>query len=441
MAQAVIAAAIFLGGCLVLASSILISVRLYQERPEFVIKVMKYALVVLFMLGFAVASFIIGIRIEDRHSSTYSRNLKSVQEIWGSVVSQSPPDFGYYITASEEYENPQTGKYETRKVRKLNAMGMDLQKVDVKIKSNIRQKGLLKYAGYELEFTGKYRVKNYRKTAGDFHFDFEQPGGAGNITGIKVLLNGKDYEEDTNLADGFQWNGKLKPGETREFQIQYRAQGTERFIYLLSERQLQIRELEVSLTSDFTDVRIPDRAMPPLKKAGDSKTTRLNWKSENLITGQNIAVKFEIKGNYGGIAARMFLYSPLALFLFTGLLLIAGAARQYGLHPMHYLFLMTGFFIFYLFGSYAISILPHIIIGIGLSLLLSTGIMLYYAFLIKKGQEFIRTVAFASLCFQWVFSIAFFFPAYTGFMITVAAILSFIALMRISAEVDWANKW
>ena len=158
------------------------------------------------------------------------------------------------------------------------------------------------------------------------------------------------------------------------------------------------------------------------------------------MTGQDIALDFQISGNYGALISKMFFYSPLAIFLFLGFLVIFSVARQLELHPMHYLFILTGFFIYYLLGSYMVSYM-NIIGAILLSLAISTGIVLYYTMLIKKGKEITRGTAFGLIIFQWIFSVAFFFPEHTGFTITIASVIAFIALMRVTVSIDWQNKW
>jgi hypothetical protein len=83
----------------------------------------------------------------------------------------------------------------------------------------------------------------------------------------------------------------------------------------------------------------------------------------------------------------------------------------------------------------------HIILAIVLSLAFSTGLMVYYCRIIGKERTLLLTVGSGAGMFQWIFSIAFFFPEHTGFAITIASILAFVALMKFTAKVDWENKW
>jgi len=319
-------------------------------------------------------------------------------------------------------------------------MGIADQKVSVIIKSNIRQKGLLKYPGFNLTFHGKYILKNLKSTNERLSFSFPLPQGAGNITDIKVKLQNLDYTGDSDFSDGVQWQGTLAKDQTVAIEVSYNAQGTETFDYAMGSEKAEIKNLDVEIVTDFIESDIPNGAMVPTSSSKDSWQMKYFWKASNLVTGQNISLKFKISGNYGEIVAKLFYYSPIALFLFVGFLLVFCISKNVNLHPMHYLFIITGFFIFYLLGSYLVSYM-NIILAVFASLAVSTGIIAYYTILIGKGKDLIRIALYGALLFQWIFSIAFFIPEHTGFLITIASIIAFVFLMRTTASVDWENKW
>ena len=431
---------VFLGFSLIMASVIVMSVRIYQVKPEFVKKILSYLVIGIVGLIFSVISIIIGIRIDDRHKTSYSRSLKSVQKIWGGYIAQNPPQFSFERFRVEQYEDKKTGQIRLRKRMISTAMGFESQKIDIKINSNIRTKGLLKFPGYVLEFSGKYVIRNLHKSGKKVFYLFQLPVDAGNISKISVTVDGKPYRDDTNLADGIDWSGYLNTNEKKVVEISYSARGTESFRYSLGQRKVEIKMLEVTLLTDFTDINIPDGSMVPTSRVSDDKTTKLTWKGENLVTGQNIAIKFEIEGNWGKIVSKLFFYSPLAIFLFLGFFIISTVSKEIRLHPMHYLFIVTGFFIFYLLGSYMISYM-HIIAAVIISLTVSSGIMTYYSFMLKKSSSLTMIMVIGAGIFQWIFSIAFFFPQHTGFMITIASIIAFIFLMRSTVSVEWEKKW
>ncbi|MBK8395693.1 MAG: inner membrane CreD family protein [Leptospiraceae bacterium] len=431
---------IFLGFCFVLGAFILVSVRIYMISSEFVMKVLKYILIAVIWLLFSIASIAVGFRIDSRHSESYSRSLKSVSEIWGGEINQLPPSLTYPTKITEEFQNEKTGETKERQRTINQSLGFHSQNLNLKIHKTIRQKGLLIFPGYELEFAGTFLIKNTNPYTNTLYFHLNLPQFAGNISDIKVELDKKPYDLDTNLADGVDWSGALTSGEEHEIKIFYKARGTGSFNYSLANEKLEIKELVVNLETDFTDYTIPDLAMVPTSANEDAKEVKLNWTSKNLITGQNISLHFDIPGNYGKVASKLFFYSPLALFLFLTMILLFSVAKQISLHPMHYLFMIASFCIFYLLGSYLISYMS-IIIGILISLIASTGIMVYYAKLINKGQFVVGLVSVSALIFQWFFSAAFFFPEHTGLLITIASILAFVGLLKATADVNWENKF
>jgi|GEM_PF-943775 len=434
------AASVFLGFAIMAGAFIFVSVKVYQIKPEIVSKVFKYALIGAFALIFSIASIAIGMRIDSRHNQTYSRSLKFVADIWGGQIAQNPPAFFYDGSITEQYLDEKTNQYKTRvKTGQINA-GFQAQKLDVNIKKNIRKKGLLSFPGYSVAFNGTYILNNATGVRQNHSFVFALPSNAGNISGISVKFDGAEYKGDSNYADGINWRGDMVPGETHTITVSYNAQGTESFVYSLADKSIEVKKLEATIHTDFTDVNYPENSMLPAENVSDNDQSRLTWKAENVVTGQNISLKFGIPGNYGAVISKMFLYAPLPILLFTGFLLIVCAARQIRLHPFHYLFIITSFFVYYLIGSYLVSYIP-IITAILASLAVSGAILLYYVKLIGKGKEIISASGAGILVFQWFFSGAFFFPEHTGFLITIASVIAFIVLIKVTAKIDWENKW
>lgn len=434
------AALLFLGFSLMAASFIIVSVRIFQVKPDFVKKILKYALIFVFTCIFSIVAVSIGFRIDQRHSRSYSANLKSVMEIWGGDITQQLPALTYNEKVYVERENKKTGNIDRILTDVQRNMSIAEQQITATIKSNIRQKGLLKYPGYNLSFSGKYKIQNIRGSREKLSFNFPLPEGAGNITDIKVNLQNKDYTEDSDFSDGVQWSGYLNKNESVVIDVSYNAQGTGTFYYAMGNEKSEIKNLQVNLTADFKEINIPNGAMVPTSVAGDNNETKYTWKASNMVTGQNIALSFKISGNYGEIVSKLFYYSPIALFLFVGLLLVFCTAKGVSLHPMHYLFIITGFFIFYLLGSYMVSYMS-IITAVIISLAVSTGIILYYCHLTGKGKDLMMIAFYGTVLFQWIFSTAFFVPQHTGFLITIAVIAAFIFLVRSTAAIDWENKW
>jgi hypothetical protein len=430
----------FLGFCLVIASFILVSTRVYSIKPDFVVKILKYALVVAFWGIFSIAAIAIGARIDSRHKDSYSKGRESVNTIWGGSITQHPPVLTFDTEGQREYENKKTGEiqYQVKTIEK--GLSFEAQKLTLKLTKNIRQKGLLIFPGYVLEFQGEYVIKNSTGKSAKINFQMDLPNQAGNLTDVNVSFEDKPYKEDSNLADGIDWSGRLGSEETRKLKVSYKAQGTESFVYELASQKIEIKDFLVQMETNFIDYTIPSNALVPTGQNADSQITRLLWESKNLITGQNIAINLQVEGNYGEVASKLFLYSPFSLFLFVASLMLILTAKNIPLHPMHYLFLIISFFIFYLLSSYLITYM-NVFVGIFVSLVASSGILIYYSTLLKKGKELVISAVVSAFLFQWFFSVAFFFPEHTGMLITLASVIAFIILLRYTADTEWENKF
>ena len=447
------AAVLFLGICVVIGAFIIVSVRAAQLNRELVKKVFRYLVIGGIALAFSIAAVAIGFRLDDRNSSSFTRSLKSVSEIWGGEVSQSIPSFRTQSVAQEQFLEEKTQHYQIREKLIQTPFGMQTHAVELNAASNIRQKGLLKFAGYNLAFTGHFVCANTKSSPDTFYFSFPLPSNAGNISDLKVRLNGKDYSGDSDLSDGIDWAGRLAPGEKVSFDVSYAAQGTGSFSYgktdgsenhesqvLSSGSKTEISDLSVSFKTDFEDVTLIDGSMAPKTNSSDSKGTVMEWKGSNLILDQGIGLKFEISANYGKLFSKIFFYAPLVIALFLAFLLIFTASQGIRLHPMHYCFITAGFFVFYLLGSYLVTYL-HVIPAILAALAVSSAITWYYSRIIGKGKNLEKVVLLCLLVFQWFFSAAFFFPEHTGLLITLASIGALVALMKITSKTDWEDKW
>ncbi len=433
-------AVIFLGFAVVISAMIFVSVRLLKIRKEFVMKVLKYGMTVVIAVLFSIISVGIGFRVDDRHADSYTRSLKSVQEIWGGEIQQNPPMFYIKTLTNIEYDNTITGKKENKDVLSDEEIGIDGQNILLNVQKSIRKKGLLLFPGYNAEFKAIYFLKNNFNTSNTFYFNFNLPEAAGNVSDISVKLNDAEYKSDVNYADGIDWSGVMNPGDSATIEISYRSQGTGLFNYALNEKRTEIKQFSFILKTDYIDITYPDGAMVPTSSESDNVVSKMSWINTNFVTGQNISVVFDVEGNYGKVVSKLFFSSPVAIFLFVSFLMLISVSKKIDLHPMHYLFILTAFFIFYLLCSYMIaymSIYSALVISLGVSSL----ILLYYIYLIKHDVFLLSAAVGGVFLFQWIFSIAFFFPEHTGFIITICGIAGFLALIKITAKIDWTDKW
>lgn len=207
------AALVFLGACIIAGAFILISVRAFQVNPDLVRKVFRYSVILVVGTGFSLAAVAIGFRLSERNKESFSKSSRAVAQIWGGRITQSLPSFTMDGKVSEQYLDDKSGEYKTRTKSVSDTVAFKKHDANFAIKSNIRKKGLLKFAGYNLIFTGTYSFENTGARSSAYQFHFPVPSEAGNIADIGVQMNGKAYTGDRNLADGVDWSGSLQPGE------------------------------------------------------------------------------------------------------------------------------------------------------------------------------------------------------------------------------------
>ncbi|MCB1145585.1 MAG: hypothetical protein KDK41_12300 [Leptospiraceae bacterium] len=437
----VFAGLVFLGVCLVLSSVILVSIRTWQVRPELIRKIFRYLVLGGLYMVLSVGAIILGLRVDDRHRGSYEIGRKAVQEIWGGEIVQNSPSFTYNSQIEEEYIEEKTGASKTRIRTIAKDAGIQSQKISIDLKKNVRKKGLLQFAGYELNWKGEFTVTNTATNTRFMRFYIPLPSGAGNLTDLEIKLNGKEFTEDTNAADGLDWAGNLQPGQTLTFEWGYKAQGSGSFRYALAGGdRIEIGKLDISLKTDYNDIVLPDNSMVPTSEAEDSQGTAMSWVSQKLITGQDIALKIRLEGNWGEIVPRLFFFTPLSLFLFFSLLLIGTLSADVRLHPMQWFLIGAGFFVFPLLSSYLFTYTP-VLVAMAIGLVVSTGLMIWYGNMLSIRENLVKPLIISSVVFQWFFSVAFMFPEHTGLLLTVAVIASLAWLMQKSAKTNWEDKW
>ena len=105
-----------------------------------------------------------------------------------------------------------------------------------------------------------------------------------------------------------------------------------------------------------------------------------------------------------------------------------------------YLFLAATFFSFHLLFSYLVdhvSPFPAFLIASAVSLLLTAS----YVRLAVDWKFAIRSAGFWQLVFLVLFAYAFFFEGYTGLTITIGAILTLAAMMKLTGRVNWEEAF
>jgi inner membrane protein involved in colicin E2 resistance len=217
------------------------------------------------------------------------------------------------------------------------------------------------------------------------------------------------------------------------------SRGLDEWSYALAPSGVtQVRDLVVTMTTDFDAVDFPPGTMSPTTMTRTPRGRNIEWKFSSLVTGQAIGMDLPDRTNPGPLAARITFFAPVSLLFFMTVLVILGILSDQTLHPMNYAFLSAAFFAFHLLLAYMVD---HVNTHASFVASAATSIVLVVSYLrLVAGMRFaVRRAGVAQLVFLVFFSYAFFFEGYTGLTVTIGSIVTLFVLMQATAGVDWST--
>jgi hypothetical protein len=230
-------------------------------------------------------------------------------------------------------------------------------------------------------------------------------------------------------------NVELAPGQSVPVKISYECRGTDSWRYAFADAS-RIRDFQLTLTTDFTDVNFPVSSPTDRDLAG--KGMKFIWKYDDAISAPGIAIDMPRELNAGPVAAQIAFWSPLSLLLFFGVLVITVIVRGIRLHPVNYVFLAGGFFAFPLLFSYMLDIFP---VYASFAIAAVVSLALVSGYLRAAAGEFMFRIALpAQFAYMVLFSASFFFKGLTGLTLTLGGISTLAVLMALTAKVDWSER-
>ena len=366
----------------------------------------------------AIAWFLLAGAVRFRSGESNSRLSAEVVKNWGPVLSQQHPILFY--------ESPTSA----RSRREIQPERSD---VTVKLTYDPKQKGLLWYRTYFVDFEAEYKVKNPTKIPQTIYAVFRFPTADARYD--KFSLTFGDKANDKAPVDGeIRESLLLPPGGEVPLKVKYLAAGMNAWTYVLKEAQ-RVKELHLRMTTNFREINIPAGTESPTSRTATSDGWLLQWDYDDVIGANAIAMDMPSVTNPGAVAARMTFFAPVSLLFFFSVLIIVALRYRTDLHPMNYFFLAAGCFAFQLFFAYLVDLLPltaSFLLAAIVSMVLVNGYLWAAA-----GTRFARVSAVAQFAYIVLFSYSFFFEGLTGITITIGAIITLALLMAYTARVDW----
>lgn len=340
---------------------------------------------------------------------------REVRQLWGPSIAQRPP------SATTESVKPVP-------------VGLAASEIDVALDLEHRQKGLIWFSTYVVDFDARYVFENPSDQREQVSFLFP-------LESEHALYDGFDVTEDdksvgAEVKQGVaRWTTRLAPHQKKSYEVRYRSRGTSRWQYDLTSGTGNVRDFRLALSTDFEEVNFLPGTLSPSKHETGAGGWRGSWEFKTLVASSPIGLALPERINPGPLASKITFFAPVSLLFFFFVVAILAHAQKKLLHPLHYLFLGCAFFAFHLLFAYLVdhvSIAPSFAIAAAVS----TALVVSYARLFVGWRFALREIGVSQLLYLVLFSFTFFWTGFTGLAITVGAILTLFVLMQITGRRD-----
>jgi hypothetical protein len=311
--------------------------------------------------------------------------------------------------------------------------------VDVVLRLDPRQKGLLWYSTYAVNFAASYVIENDTEMSRDVEIALPFPSSNAVFDDLQFELQGRGWREaPAPSRDRIVGHVRLDSGERVILHAGYRSQGLDRWSYGFGEGIAEVRDFRLNVRTNFAAIDFPDGSISPVRKERDGAGWNLAWEFRRLVSGVNIAVAMPEKLQPGPLASQIAGFAPISLFFFIVVLLTIGMVRGIDIHPMHFFFLAAAFFSFHLLFAY-LADLVDIHTAFVLAAFVSLALVTSYLRAVFGGRFAFLAAGIAQLVYLVLFSYAFFFKGLTGIAITAGAVATLFVLMQTTARMNWSG--
>jgi inner membrane protein involved in colicin E2 resistance len=374
---------------------------------------------------------------------TYSANdalTGRVQSTWGVPQVQGPPAATYSIKIEKPSVVEENGKKVNRVVTEDEQIYLPLEasRVNVDLDLEHRQKGLLWYSTYKINFSGVYTFQNPASAEQEVTLSFPLPATEAVYDDVVMTANDRPLQLLTT-KDALSGSIKLAAGKEVVLRVGYRSQGVDSWQYRLGDDIAEVRDFNLKVTANFDGFDFADHTLSPSEKKQAGRGWELTWSYRDLLSGYQIGLKMPEKLQPGPLSGRISFFAPVSLFFFFFLVFILTMLRGIDIHPMNYFFLACAFFAFHLLLAYLVD---HISIHKAFIVCSITSLLLVWTYLrLVVGNRFAVEAALAQFGYLILFSYAFFFEGFTGLAITIGAILTLFIAMQSTAKIRWQDKF
>jgi inner membrane protein involved in colicin E2 resistance len=367
-------------------------------------------------------------------TQTADKDLSArVASTWGQPQQQSVPAAFTSRTVQKQVRETYDQRATTRIVEETINTPLPLEQSRVHVVLNLeqRQKGLLWFPTYRVDFRGAYVFRN---TTADNDVVIKVPLPVQDAIYDDLIVRADGQRIDINMTGGsIVTKLQRPPGSLTRLEVGYKSQGMQRWTYSFGENVSQVRDFDLEMETDFSAIDFPGDTISPTSKRPTRSGWLLAWRYNNLLTGYKIGMLLPEKLQPGPLAERISFFAPVSLLFFFFLMVVITALKAIELRPVHYFFLATSFFAFHLLLAYLVD---HISIHAAFAICSAVSIFLVVSYLrIVVGPRFAFVeAASAQFIYLVLFSYAFFFKGFTGLAITIGAIVTLFVVMQVTAR-------
>jgi inner membrane protein involved in colicin E2 resistance len=389
----------------------------------------------------SIAWVILGTTIFSRTYGSNEQLQGRVASTWGTAQQQSPPTATYAVTDVVSSTTVEDGKvivHSKNKERQV-PLPVEASRIHVNLHLTPRQKGLLWYSTYAVDFAGDYTFRNNTAEERALDFRLKFPAQKAIYDGLQMKVNQQTIALATD-DQGTVGHATLTPGGTASLHVEYRSQGLDSWRYQLGDGIAQARDFILTMQTNFRDIDFADDTLSPTSKELVPGGWQLTWQYANLVSGFQIGMTMPQKLQPGPLAGEISYAAPVSLFFFFFLMFIITTLRNIDLHPMNYFFLATAFFAFHLLLAYLVD---HVSIHAAmiLSSVVSVALVVSYLRLVVGLRFAALEAGTAQLIYLVLFSYAFFWKGFTGLAITVIAITTLFVVMQATGRIRWSERF
>ena len=399
------------------------------------------ALVFIFICT-TIAWMILGATIFSRTYSSDQQLQGHVASTWGAPQEQCPPVATYKKVDLVPYttydKSGRTVVHEEKQEHDIS-LALESSHIDVDLRLDHRQKGLLWYSTYQVGFAGDYQFRNDTEEPRVVTFYLKFPAQRAMYDGLAMEVNGQKIPV---IADerGASVQATVDAKQSASFHVSYRSQGLNTWRYKLADGIAQAHDFALTMNTNFKDIDFADDTLSPTSKELTPQGWKLAWRYSNLVSGFQIGMTMPEKLQPGPLAGEISYFAPVSLFFFFFLIFMITTIRNIDLHPLNYFFLATAFFAFHLLLAYLVD---HISIHAAMMISSVVSIILVVTYLrLVVGIRFALVEAgTAQLMYLVLFSYAFFWKGYTGLAVTIISVITLFAVMQATGRIRWSEKF